>query len=149
MTCSQEPTPNHDPVCTFPSFFNIHFNIIRQSTAWSFTWSLTIGVRVRTLYVSSSYVPHTPPIWSFLIWSPEWCSVTRATSECTKVNLFYPAPPPKYIIVSFFIYKGLVVGLKLGMWPWGRNALRRLRKIFGYVETEVVECWRSLRVLFA
>jgi hypothetical protein len=34
----------------------------------------------------------------------------------------------KLCYCCIFIYKGLVVGLKLGMWPWGRNAFRRLRR---------------------
>jgi hypothetical protein len=53
----------------------IHFNIILPSTPGSSKWSPSLSCPhqnpIRTYLLVSYYVPYSPPISFFLIWSPE------------------------------------------------------------------------------
>jgi len=76
-----------NPIHTSPSnFLKIHFNIILQIMFRSSQWFFPSEPCV--LLSCPPYLPHTPPISYFLIWSPEYSPVGEIKSHSAQTHAF-------------------------------------------------------------
>jgi hypothetical protein len=68
--------------------------VVRQNTEWMNDWICPPKSYVN--FSSSRYVPHVPPIWCWLIWSPEvyFSERFKSWSSALRDFLFDPPPPP-------------------------------------------------------